>query len=188
LPGSFLTSTAPAKGDLVESLVARQAGRQGGPPARPEPGQPAQQDPVHSVRLRAWSKPMHNDEFLPDRHVLSGQGSPAGEERPDERPDHPQNAHLRASVLPQRAAILRERPLPGKKRKSFGIKPDGVFGRDSMVRALGTRLRSWEDRPRENKRPAPGGGGPGGGPITTFVPAGGTGTGPYYTRPFGERV
>ena len=37
--------------------------------------------------------------------------------------------------LPQRAAILRERPPLGKKRKSFGIKADGVFGRDRVFTA-----------------------------------------------------
>jgi hypothetical protein len=69
-------------------------------------------------------------QLSPENHVLSSQAGPAGEERPQERQDHPQDAHLRPSMLPQRATILRQRSLPRKNRNIFGIKVDRIIGRD----------------------------------------------------------
>jgi hypothetical protein len=39
-------------------------------------------------------------------HILGGQSDHAGEERSQECQDHPQDAHLRASVLGRKAGIL----------------------------------------------------------------------------------
>jgi len=47
-------------------------------------------------------------------------------------------AALRASELPQRAAILRGRLLPAKNRNSLGINADRIFGGD---RAAGKRRK-----------------------------------------------
>jgi hypothetical protein len=67
---------------------------------------------------------VHNDQLLPEHHVLGGQIGPAGKKRPHEAQDRPKDAQLRASVLGHKAGILRSNPVAGKNRKSFGIKAD----------------------------------------------------------------
>jgi len=60
-----------------------------------------------------------------------GQRCPAGEEPPEERQDHPDNAHRLAPVLGRKAEILRRRHAPGNDRKCFRINEDEIFGRDN---------------------------------------------------------
>ena len=81
--------------------------KQSGSPAGPQPEQPAQHDPIGSPEPGAWNGSVYDDPLLPEHHVLGSQGCSTDEERPQERQDHPQNAHLRSSVLGRKAGILR---------------------------------------------------------------------------------
>jgi hypothetical protein len=94
---------------------------------------PAQHDPVRSAELGPWNASVRDDQLLPEHYVLGGQSGWAGEERPQERQDQPQDAHFRASVLGRKAGILRSSPVAGKDRKSCKIKEDGIFGMDNAV-------------------------------------------------------
>ena len=72
--------------------------------------------------------------------VLGGQIGPVGEERPQDRQDHPQNAHLQASVGLFGGGILRPRGDLGNRRKSRRINADGIFGRDRHAKPRCRRM------------------------------------------------
>jgi hypothetical protein len=107
--------------------------KQGRSPAGPQACQPAQHDPIRSTELGSWNGSVCDDQLLPEHYVLGGQSGSAGEERPQERQDQPQDAQFRASVLGRKAGILRSSPVAGKDRKSCKIKEDGIFGMDNAV-------------------------------------------------------
>ena len=108
------------------------ADEQGRLPTKPQPRKPVQQDPVRLADLGAWNGSLHDDQLLPEHHVLGGQIGPAGKKRPHEAQDRQQDAHLHASVFAHKAGILRRRPAPGNSCNSFMFNEDGVFGRDRV--------------------------------------------------------
>ena len=62
---------------------------QGGRPAGPEPGQPGPEDSVAFTEFRAFDGALQSQQLLAKGDILGGKGRSAGEERPEERQEHP---------------------------------------------------------------------------------------------------
>ena len=74
-------------------------------------------------------------QLMPQRQILGGQCGATGKKTSNEQPDYLKNAHPWTSVAEPNGLIVPLMSLHGNTRKSFARKADGVFGRDTGLRA-----------------------------------------------------
>ena len=67
--------------------------REGGPPPRPQPGEPDPEDPVPAADLRPGGGVFEHAQLLPEDEILHDQPPLVRQQPPDEKEERPEDGH-----------------------------------------------------------------------------------------------
>jgi len=90
---------------------------QGGSPTVPEFGQPGPEDAVALPQAGAFDGPLKDGQLLAQGQVLHGQGSPVGEQCPQQDADQLYHAHGEAVLSGWKGSIVAVKSIADKRRK-----------------------------------------------------------------------